>query len=246
MVVAMLQIADIPGYIWFSLKLIDGTTPALEEAGGLPQININGVGWSTNGVGPLESVGFGNYRAALDPGILSVGTVIYSRYQSAIVPQTAGETIEVKLKPAIVSYIGLDEADEYFARRLNSTNWWNAALEDRTRALIKSSQLIDALAFSGDKTDPGQLQEFPRYGQADVPEDIKVAQAEIAIALFIMDMEQSLSNLQVQSAKYSSITTRYFRDVPDDAIRAGIPSRMAWLLLRPYLAEYRSMALFKV
>lgn len=82
--------------IAFDLRGTDGITPALAEAGGQPQINIDGAGWTDTGVGTLVADGFGSYHADLTSGAVAVaGPVIRSRYKSAATAECPGDTVQV-------------------------------------------------------------------------------------------------------------------------------------------------------
>ena len=54
------------------------------------------------------------------------------------------------------------EADKYFRNRLHSTGWFKQSPEDRRKAILAATRVIDALNYSGDKLDPDQGLQFPR------------------------------------------------------------------------------------
>lgn len=90
----------------------------------------------------------------------------------------------MSLTVGVDSYISLTDANTYFNSRYNSGEW--ALLEDSVKeTLLKSAvRVIDVYCdFKGWKTDEDQLLEFPRNDE-DIPENIKIAQCEIAFAIY--------------------------------------------------------------
>lgn len=88
------------------------------------------------------------------------------------------------------SYISLEDAKTYFADRLNSIEWDNAADADKSKALIQATQIIDQKDFKGYKSINTQALKFPRIGLIDdgfdvdgstVPKRVKDAVCELAI-----------------------------------------------------------------
>lgn len=231
--------------IYFELNLIDGT-PDLDQTGGQPDININDTGWTNVGIGTLQSLGFGLYRAPL----ASANTlgIILSRYGS-----TLGEEVEVvqyledKLfttSSSLNSYVSVSEAENYFASRLRTDDWDNADLKDRNKALIMATRDIDRLAFAGTKN--SEL-EFPRDDSDIVPQEIKIACCEIALQhLSGVDMEFEFDNLTVLDQQIDSVRDTYVRTFVDEARRAGINSSIAWTYIKPFLLDPRSFNLCRV
>jgi len=155
-----------------------------------------------------------------------------------------------------MAYATITEANEYFATRLYSDAWDNANATDRTKALEMASRDIDRLNFAGYKhtawllydadacpcesalrdAEASQEAQFPRGQDTDVPNDIKIACMEIALArLDGVDPDQELQNLGVISEGFASVRTTYDRDWSLDHIRAGIASATAWRFLKPYI-----------
>jgi hypothetical protein len=110
------------------------------------------------------------------------------------------------LAPALVTvgvdantYVTLAEADAYFLRRLRSDAWDAASRRDKQKALISATRDLDALRYreekdeiafdDGQPTKPVQPLAFPRTytldgnGAAYVPQEVKDAQCEQALAL---------------------------------------------------------------
>jgi hypothetical protein len=83
--------------VYFDLRLAsDGVSPALSEAGGQPQISVDGGAWTNTGIGTLTHTGNGRYYADLTT--LAIGTVgqsIATRYKSANTLELPGDTMLV-------------------------------------------------------------------------------------------------------------------------------------------------------
>ncbi len=67
------------------------------------------------------------------------------------------------------SYIGVTDADQYFANRLYSDAWVNASADQKAQSLIMASKRIDRLNYRGKKADPNQTMKFPRAIFANNP-----------------------------------------------------------------------------
>jgi hypothetical protein len=82
--------------VYFDLRETDGITPATAEAGGQPQISVDGAAWTDTGIGTLSAIGQGRYYATLgtDP-IGSAGSVIEVRYKSASTAECPGSSVQV-------------------------------------------------------------------------------------------------------------------------------------------------------
>jgi len=166
-----------------------------------------------------------------------------------------------------LSYATLDEADIYFAFRLNSAAWDDASNDDKCKAIVTATRAIDRLNFAGlrtsdytrfsnanisagyvfgpevldpsaDTPSPGQALEFPRNGATTIPEDIKNACCEIALALLDgVDPEQEMRGLGSTSQRFAAASVTFDPESARMAIRHGIPSHLAWTWLLPYLAD---------
>lgn len=103
--------------------------------------------------------------------------------------------------PAANSYVSLDEADAYFATRLNADAWAQAGQASPPRqeaALITATQRLDQESFRGRRTYRDQALSWPRAGVRgadglpmppdEIPGDIKRAQMELALALLSEDL----------------------------------------------------------
>lgn len=166
------------------------------------------------------------------------------------------------------SYASLDDAEAYFAGRLNADAWDNATDPNKTKGLLQATRSIDRLRFAGLKTadfvanrnainllgfilNPASPQaqdlEFPRNGDLLIPAPIIFATCECALAFLDgVDPEAELNLLNVTSDGVSSVRQGYDRSIGMDHFRAGIPSAVAWTFLIPYLADPREVRLAKV
>jgi len=160
------------------------------------------------------------------------------------------------------------EATAYFAQRLHETAWSSASDDDREKALIAATQIIDGLNFKGCKhsvytlldansaadasdiqaAEASQALEFPRGADTEAPEAIRRACYEIAYALLDgKDPELELENLSVESMGYGQVRTGYSRNqVPIEHIINMVPSSVAWRLLRPFLRDGDAVKLSRV
>lgn len=95
--------------IYFDLRGTDGITPALVEAGGQPQINLDGAGWSDSGIGTLTAMGFGRYHADLTSGaVAAAGVRIETRYKSAGTAECPGDSVQtVAFDPTMDAWGGV-------------------------------------------------------------------------------------------------------------------------------------------
>lgn len=145
-------------------------------------------------------------------------------------------------------YGTLLSALEYFSKRLHSRPWDQATVEDKNKALIAATRIIDALNFKGQKTDLDQHHEFPRDGDTVVPAAIEQATYEIAISLLDgRDPDMELESLGISSQGIESVRTTYNRTKPPiEHLINGVPSSQAWRLLRPFLRDENSITLIRV
>lgn len=160
------------------------------------------------------------------------------------------------------------EADEYFGHRLHEWAWSSASSVDQENALITARRLIDGLNYKGNKhavyvalqanplADTDELQaaeatqpnEFPRGADTIVPEDIRIAQYELAHSLLDnKDAELELETLAVTGQTYGGVKTTYERgQLPIEHLVNMIPNANAWRLIRPYLRDGDSVKLLRV
>jgi len=146
-----------------------------------------------------------------------------------------------------MSYADVAFAVSYFATRLHTTPWDEADNGDRIKALAMGTRDIDRLDFAGSKAVSTQDNEFPRGQQTDVPDDIKIANCEIALALLDgVDPDQEYESIRMRSNNFVSVKTVYDTDAVPDHVLSRIASATAWAYLRPYLREPRNIRLDRV
>lgn len=147
-------------------------------------------------------------------------------------------------------YGTVSRGNRYFDNRLRAFYWTDACTEDKRKALIEATQIIDSLNYVGAKTDPTQLHQFPRSAPGStcpvveavvdtaVPINIEIAAYEIAIQLLSgIDPDIEIENLAAHSQGFSTARTTYERAYALEHIVAGVPSARAWKLLKPFLCD---------
>lgn len=159
-------------------------------------------------------------------------------------------------------------AIEYFNNRLHSYPWDSTSVDDRRRALIAATRIIDTLNFKGDKAavysvlladadatqeeiraaEASQPHEFPRGEDVEAPATIEQACYEIALCLLDgRDPDMELEALGISSQGIESVRTTYARNqVPIEHLINGVPSNSAWRLLRPFLRDEDAIKLIRV
>ena len=149
---------------------------------------------------------------------------------------------------SLIGYVTLEEANEYIRTHYLyedtlRMSWEELSYEDQIVLLNKSFQTIELLPFPGRKLNPDQSTVFPRWPCKEVPEAVKWAQIEDALAksdasneedtkyyerLWTYGVESySIGNLS-ESVSAGSYGLR-------GAQSTGITSAIAERLLRPFL-----------
>ena len=185
------------------------------------------VSASVGGVAAVEIV----WEAALQepPGTSTITSITVE--EGAIVPG---------------QYTSIVEGDTYFAGKLYTQAWDESTDLQKNKAMAEATQRIDRLNFRGKKT--GTLA-WPRENTIfeGVPTDIKIATLEVAYALLDgVDPDMEHENLAAVAEGASSMRTTYGRTLVPEHFSAGIPSHLAWLHLRPLLADVRRIKLRRV
>lgn len=201
--------------------------------------------WSLDITGPEmdgDIVGLLFTHASAIPAHFTINTIIKSIGQSVI--QGDGTSVLGTAQ----FYGTISEADNYFANeRLNSDVWVEAIAEDKNKALIGATRVIDYLNFSGVKLTVDQVLQFPRGADTVVPEDIRLATYETGINLLDdFDIDQEIRSLEATTQSFSSVRSTYDRTFVPEHIRAGVPSIFAWNLLKPYLRDPAGIQLSRV
>ncbi len=130
------------------------------------------------------------------------------------------------------SYIDIEGADEYFAGRLHAESWSGADSGTKEKALKQATKEIDRQPLKGCKAADDQALAFPRYPDKEVPEAVKDACCEIALALLERGNSQrrKLQQEGVQSFTLGNMSESYAAGAGK-----GLLSQEANELLRPWL-----------
>jgi hypothetical protein len=130
------------------------------------------------------------------------------------------------------SYIDIDGADEYFAGRLHAESWSGADSETKEKALRQATKEIDRMPLKGRKATDTQELAFPRYPDTEIPEAVKEACCEEALALLERGNSQrhKLQQEGVQSFTLGNMSETYITGAGK-----GLLSQEAKELLKPWL-----------
>lgn len=258
--------------VYFDVLALDNYSPALFEAGGQPEVSVNGASFNSTGISVLTAIGFGKYYATLETSIITtIGDILLTRYKSGSTLETPGDTFQVidstskEADPtsglvSTSSYAIIAEANIYFANRLRSQSWTNASVNDKTIALRQATRLIDRLNFAGEKANEEQILQFPRKNVFQIteeeiettqdyliPTDIKCACYEIAIRLLEgYDPDMQVEAVRIVNHRMGQAGTQYDPKFTQEHIVAGIPSATAWSYLKPYLRSSANIQVMRV
>jgi len=130
------------------------------------------------------------------------------------------------------SYCTIEYANEYFKNRLHAESWGETSEADKEKALKQATRAIDRQLLIGRKTNPEQELAFPRYPDTEVPEAVKEACCEEALAILERGNSQrrKLQQEGVQSFTLGNMSETY---APGGG--RGLLSQEAKELLRPWL-----------
>jgi len=108
-------------------------------------------------------------------------------------------------------YVSLTEANEYFSNRLHVDAWSSASDADKEKALRQATKEIDRQLLKGRKTNPSQPLAFPRYPDAEIPQNVKEACCEEALAILESGNSQrrKLQQEGVQSFTLGNMSESY-------------------------------------
>ena len=155
----------------------------------------------------------------------------------------------------IISYITISDADDYFdTNKLDSDAWTGANENDKAKALVQATMIIDRLQYQGTKYDPlNQINEFPRnftvdgHGSPFIPDDISIACAEIAFSLLDgVNPEEEIKNIYANARTYVNTKIQYERAYIPEYYQAGVPSAVAWHHLLPYLSRSKTININRI
>ena len=141
---------------------------------------------------------------------------------------------------AVIGYVDLEYANEYVNLHFLSTDDIRFSWE----GLRKSFESIESIAFAGRKTCPSQPNAFPRYPSTDVPEDVKAAQVENAVALSDSSVSEDavfyerLWQFGVESYSIGNLSEKTSSGTWGRGSTAanGVVSAKASRLLQPYIS----------
>lgn len=149
---------------------------------------------------------------------------------------------------SLIGYVTLEEANAYVKSHYLSTDelrvsWEGLSDDDRSVLLTKSFQTIELLPFPGRKAAPNQSTVFPRWPYQEVPEAVKWAQIENAVAKSDASTEEDTKYYErlwtygVESYTIGNLSESVSAGSYGlhGAQSTGIVSPTAERLLRPYL-----------
>ena len=130
------------------------------------------------------------------------------------------------------SYCTTEYANEYFSGRLHAERWGETSDADKEKALRQATRAIDRQLLKGRKATDTQELAFPRYPDTEVPEAVKEACCEEALALLERGNSQrrKLQQEGVQSFALGNMSETYAAGTGK-----GLLSQEAKELLSPWL-----------
>ena len=144
-------------------------------------------------------------------------------------------------------YLTVLQAQVYFDERLNSECWEDSDLSDQTKALTQATRHVDNLNYRGVKTSVDQERQFPRDSDTEVPQDVLEAVCEEALALLEgIDARLEFENLGMVSQGYANVRSTYDRGSLPPHTLAGLTSSIAYMKLKPYIRDGRSVDVNRV
>jgi hypothetical protein len=130
------------------------------------------------------------------------------------------------------SYIDIEGADEYFSGRLHTDIWRETDDSTKEAALKQATRTIDRQLLKGRKATDTQELAFPRYPDTEVPETVKEACCEIALALLERGNSQ---RRKLQQEGVQSFTLGNMSETFAAGAGKGLLSQEAKELIRPWL-----------
>lgn len=142
------------------------------------------------------------------------------------------------------TYATRAEGDNYALSRPYFTTWDASTDDEKNRALVRATQLIDLYVdWDGHPTSSTQALAMPRSGLVTrdgllvssgvVPTRIKHAQVELAHDLLVEDITTGPSSEEgIKSVKVGSVGVEFTE--ASAAERGGVLSNLVWLLLSPF------------
>lgn len=147
-------------------------------------------------------------------------------------------------------YVVVADADDYLGASLYATDWTGATTDNKSRALVMATRLIDRQVWDGSQTDSDNEQDWPRSGLTDdngntidsatIPQFVKDATAELALSLLGDQDVETFDTTEVKRVAAGSAQVEFFRGEGDFTKR--FPTTVQELL-GPYLAAANSSGL---
>lgn len=132
----------------------------------------------------------------------------------------------------MASYVTTEEATTYFASRLHVEVWTAASAADKQKALDMATRVIDRMPIVSVKASDDQANSFPRYPDEDVPQAVKDACCEEALALLERGNGQ---RRKLQAEGVTSVSIGGLSETYAVGSGRGLLSQEAKELLRPWL-----------
>lgn len=150
------------------------------------------------------------------------------------------------------AYVTVEGADEYVRLLLRPYDdfrvFWNALTEEEKQGyLLRATQQIDALTYTGFKRDADQPLQFPRGNEKDVSDTVKRATVFNALG-FMNDDLKATADKQLQLFKSLGVLKNPRLDqtsqqaiaateklMPPTEVKIPIASATAYGLLKPYM-----------
>ena len=130
------------------------------------------------------------------------------------------------------AYMTTEEAETYFAGRLHAESWGETSDADKEKALRQATKEIDRQLLKGRKATDTQELAFPRHPDTEVPEAVKEACCEIALALLERGNSQ---RRRLQQEGVQSFTLGNMSETFAAGAGKGLLSQEAKELLRTWL-----------
>lgn len=154
------------------------------------------------------------------------------------------DTITMEVTGLLTIFGSVEDADRYFSECLHGEPWEILSLDTKQKALKTATRSINNLRFTGSKTASDQPLQWPRNGDTEVPEAVRQATYEEALALANgADPNTEYDSIFVSSRVFGKVRTDYDRRTAPAWTLAGIVNQRAWILLRPFLNPSRTLRL---
>lgn len=131
-----------------------------------------------------------------------------------------------------VSYASVAEADVYLTPTPSFPTWSALTVDQKASRLVVATRTMDTFTFTGVKTNPSQLNQFPRTGP-DYSDPLQVPyQIEQATILLAANAEVSLTTptSEIKKVKAGSAEVEYFSDGSSGLNFTGIAASILDLL----------------